>query len=1699
MSQHARRTLGFGTAIVACLIVIVWSLPGARAARAQKPQDKKQAPVIGATMTRLADGRWLLVGGERSDGPVPLATITDQRDGTSIQLAGLQQARVGHTATLLADGSVLIAGGRGAAGATVSAELFDPATSAFRVIPMPVQPRYGQSATLLTDGRVLIAGGVGPDGAPLNEAEIWDPAHGAAAATLGNLAVARTGHRAELLGDGRVVFTGGTGSDGNGVREAELFDPATQQFVISPMPAIDQGPPQLTASIPENGAFDVALDTRIALRFSPPLSAGSVSAETVALSGPDGPVAATVVATENGRLAFVSPAASLAVDTTYVVKIENVVDQRGTPIAPTFVTITTVAPNRTAEMEAEAWTPSGKGDWTSNRPDPPTRSLPALQAGAGVTAVAGQVLRLDGRPLADVTLSMEGRITHTDRTGRFLLIVDGLTSGEHTLAIDGATASHGPRQYGFYEARVALNAGITNVLPFTIWSPLLDVAHEIPIASPTTRETVVTTPAMPGLELHLPAGTVIRDENGVVVRKVTMTPIPLDRTPFPLPLDASFSMYFTIQPGGAYIETPGPVKGAWLVYPKRTTHMVGARVQFYNYDPDDKGWFVYGLGTVTATAVVADAKTRFYAFTGASFNSGPTPPSGGQTPPGEKPKGKPADPVDPSTGAFIMEKTDLYLPDVMPLALTRVYNSFDNDPGNVRPFGIGMTHAYNLYQWSASNGTFQDGNLIQPDGGRIYYVPKSGSGLGTTFECRSAPTVFFKSLLSFSGNIWTYQLKDGTQYVMGHSAALQLIRDRYGNETRLTWSQTNAFGVGVGNIVRITSPNGRWIEFTYDTTFPVNRVTQAKDNLGRTVSYVYDNNGHLSTVTDPENNVTTYTWDANNRLATIKDGRNIVYLTNHYDANGRVDHQTPADPTASYSFAYTTDGNGNVTQTDITNPRGSVERIAYNPDHYATSDIEAVGQPEQRTTTYERQPTSNFITATVDDVIVDGLNRRTEFTYDDFGHVLTVKNLAGTQDAVTTTYTYEPKFFQLATIRDPLQHQWTIGYDAAGRVTSLTDPLTHQTSVSVNTLGQITSVTDSLQHTWQSAYVGGDQVSVTNPVGATWSRFVDGAGRVLSMTDPLGRVTRFVPDKINRITSVIDPFGGQTMLGYDANSRMISLADALTHTTSYTYDTSDREATRTDAVQKLSSYGYDKNDNLTQLTDRKGQVTSYQYDALDRLTLITYADASTTQFTYDAGDRLRQIVDSVGGTITRDYDGLDQLLSETTPEGSISYTYDLDGRRATTTVAGQAQVAYVYDDAHRLTSITQGTSVVSLTYDNANRRTTLTYPNGIIATFLYDNANQLTSLSYTLGQTTLGDLTYTYDAAGHRVGAGGSWARTGLPEPVASAIYDAANRTSQWAGQVFSHDASGNLASDGVNAYAWNARNQLTAISGGAAATFAYDGLARRRSKTINSTATNFLFDGVNLVQELAGSTPIANTLAGLRTDESFMRTDSSGVSTLLVDALGSTLAQADGSGNVQTQSIFEPFGTTSSSGATSSNPFQFTGRERDGTGLYYYRARYVATTFARFMSEDPIGLNGGDVDLYAYVGNDPVNSTDPFGLWHCVGGANCDFTPALKQALDCFDDCTGRDNAITGGRGPRHKPGSSHQAGRGCDIGRNNNPGLKRPDVERCFEKCFPPGSYGQEERNPPGTRGTHFHFQVPVEPGGPRHFAPGIQPYKP
>ncbi|MDH5642473.1 MAG: RHS repeat-associated core domain-containing protein, partial [Nitrospira sp.] len=251
---------------------------------------------------------------------------------------------------------------------------------------------------------------------------------------------------------------------------------------------------------------------------------------------------------------------------------------------------------------------------------------------------------------------------------------------------------------------------------------------------------------------------------------------------------------------------------------------------------------------------------------------------------------------------------------------------------------------------------------------------------------------------------------------------------------------------------------------------------------------------------------------------------------------------------------------------------------------------------------------------------------------------------------------------------------------------------------------------------------------------------------------------------------------------------------------------------------------------------------------------------------------------------------------------------------------------------------------------------------------------------------------------GNRIKVGGSFARSTIPPALASSTYNANNQQTTFGSVTETYDLNGNLATvieSGVTTtYTWNTRNQLTGISNpGFSATFSYDSFGRRTGKTISGTTTNFVYDGLNPVQEKSGSTVTANLLTGLGIDEFFTRTNGVGSRALLTDALGSTVALGDGTGSLVTQYTYEPFGVTSETGATSTNSYKYTGREDDGSGLLYYRARYYHPRLQRFIAEDPLGFSGGDPNFYAYALNKPMSLRDSLGLdvtitlYPCCGG----------------------------------------------------------------------------------------------------------------
>jgi RHS repeat-associated protein len=728
-------------------------------------------------------------------------------------------------------------------------------------------------------------------------------------------------------------------------------------------------------------------------------------------------------------------------------------------------------------------------------------------------------------------------------------------------------------------------------------------------------------------------------------------------------------------------------------------------------------------------------------------------------------------------------------------------------------------------------------------------------------------------------------------------------------------------------------------------------------------------------------------------MRTIEDARGNVYLTNEYGSNGRVQKQimadnTPNDPNdnPTYLYSYVLAPSGKVSEAQVTDPRNSVNRVTFNSSGYSLVSTFGVGTPEQQTITYERQANTNFVLR-----VTDSLNRRTDFTYNRLGDVLSMTELASTSAAVTTRYTYEEEFnfSNLSRVTDTAGNTTSFAYDLWANLTSITDALGRHITYTYNAAGQVQSVTDAMGHKVRFGYESGLLSSVIDPEGNSLKRVIDNAGRIVSITDASGNTKRFEYNAVNQVTKITDAHNSATSLEYDPNGNLVKVTDPRGKITTYTYDKLDHVETRTDFLQGATSverYEYDKAGNLSKYTDRRGVVTRYQYDSLDRIKFTGFGELagptyeSTVNYSYDNAGRLHQVIDSSAGTSTMEYDDRDRLISQVTPQGTVNYSYDALNRRETMTVQGQPAVSYAYDAADRLTRISQGASVVELTYDDGDRLISQLLPNGVAVDYEYNKSAQVRSITYRLGTNVLGDLSYEYDASGRRTSVGGSFARTALTSAIESLQYNDANQLTQKGATAYTYDANGNLTSDGTNTYTWDARNRLTSITGNQITSFQYDPFDRRTNKTVNGVSTSFLYDGPNVVQELSGSTPLANLLTG-DADMVFSRTDAGGTFTPFTDSLGSVIGLSDSSGTLHTQYTYDPYGATTFSGPTANNSNQYTGRENDETGLYYYRSRYYSPALQRFIAEDPLGFAGGNVNLYSYVGNDPINYTDPFGL----------------------------------------------------------------------------------------------------------------------
>ena len=1165
---------------------------------------------------------------------------------------------------------------------------------------------------------------------------------------------------------------------------------------------------------------------------------------------------------------------------------------------------------------------------------------------AGGTTLAGRILATkDDAPISGARVKIGSLIVTTDASGNFLFT--NAPAGSQVLLIDGPSALYP----GDLPVQMTIQPGIANVLPYPVF--LHEVSQNyIPIVP--GAQTIVAPSDVPDFTMIIPAGTTITGWDGQPNTRVSITPVPVDRIPVPPPpaaLQVKQTYMFNFgKPGGGYPSRPIPI-----LMPNDLRAAPGERVDFWYFDesptadPNSNQWKMYGQGTISADgrqaipdpgvgqpkfccgiSFIARLQAAALAFFKALFG---------------------ADPVMLQTGMFSLEQTDLVLPGLIPIVIRRAYHSQDpGDPPSFSPPARELVNS-NAFGFNTTLMDYDDRLEGTGTGQTVTYTSgfnRARFSLQTDGTYRDNRTPILAGMIGRRNQDGSSTMRDksGTVRAFGADGWLRSITDRTGNTVTIVRTGSQ--------IQQIIEPGGRALTFQYGS----GGVSQITDPIGRTVTYTYETSPfggqQLRSVQNPAVGTTTYTYDGRFNLLTITDARGITYLTNTYvtttDSTRRpldpaVETQTLADGSVTrFDYVVT---NRTVTQTTVTDPRGNKTAHRFNGRNHEVATVDAVGQ-QTRTT---RDFTTNQVTETR-----DPLNRLTKFTYDLAGNVNSILD----PQQNPTLFEYEANFNRVTKITDALNQPTRFTYDPnTGNLLTTIDPLTHATSITYNQFGQPISVTDALNHTTTFEYDEvGNLIATVDPLGNRTLRFYDAVSRLIAIVDARGKGTQFTYDNLNRVTQIQDAINGLTSFTYDPNGNLLTVTDAKNQVTTYTYDNMDRLAIRKDALNRTESYQYDLAGNLTQFTDRKNQVATFQYDALNRRTQATYPDATTT-FAYDTVGRLTKASDTApgAGNIDFGYDILDRLIQETTPQGTVAYQYDVLGRRTQMTANGQQPTTYQYDPASRLTQVAQGSLAVGLGYDNANRRTSLGYSNGTTTSYAYDLSSRLTGITHNGPAGIIEALTYTYDAAGNRFSAArANGTASLLPSAVASAAYDAANQQTSFGGATLTYDNNGNLTNDGMNTYQWDARNRLIQITSGVNGLFNYDALGRRTNKTVNGVANQFAYDGNDIAAEIGGGAVGANYLRSLNIDEPFIRQSGTGNEHYHADALGSSLALSNAQGVSAVAYTYEPFGKTTVTGMTA-NAVQYTGRENDGTGLYYYRARYYSPKTDRFLSEDPAAI----------------------------------------------------------------------------------------------------------------------------------------------
>jgi RHS repeat-associated protein len=851
------------------------------------------------------------------------------------------------------------------------------------------------------------------------------------------------------------------------------------------------------------------------------------------------------------------------------------------------------------------------------------------------------------------------------------------------------------------------------------------------------------------------------------------------------------------------------------------------------------------------------------------------------------------------------------------------------------------------------------------------------------------------------GNLLSLTLPEGERYELSGYDAIgnpSTIKDARGNTLTTTYNAK-------GWVLTERNQLNQTYTYRYDRVGNLTSVTDPKNNETK---YAYNGRDQLIKITDPAGGITEYEFDADGKIKKFIDAGTTALVagqptavrgtsTVSYDADGRIFSVTDANNNVtSYTYGSANDGLAGLLKT-ISYPT-YVEEYKYDNRNRMTQTIQVLDSSTRYVQTVEYDARGNVISQT------DPLGRKTSMTYDNLSRLRQLTDAIGG----TTTMLYDARD-NLVDVTDAKNSKTRFEFDRSSRQTRSVRPLGEATTVTYDPNGNVATRTNARGDKRTLTYDAANRLideKHANSAGSTV--------RTITYTyDERSLLTGYNDSgDTNAPTGVGTP--NSASYGYDPDGRLINETTTVrvggtdaapinvSKTTTFTYHANGLKASMT----------YPSIDATGQVS---GGTVTWQYDAENLLQSVGLPSSGvqtprTISYAYQWMAPIRKVLP--GAVINMEFDALQRPTriktqaigsgTSSSPLGAV--LQDLKHSfnplsRITQRNTKEGVYNYEYDDLNRLTQAAPPSAIdlangsrLSLpieaySHDAVHNRTKSLHQTGALANAWTTNANhQLAQWGDPSASATSAIGTFVAPKVAQTFDANGNLTRKSVtPEDTSSAGIRQGRQS-----QGFTYSASERLI-------------ETADANGNAIAQYAYDPFGRRIKKIVRQALTAdsatgttlYFYSDEGLIAESDESGNISTTYGwhpqrSVNTDPIFKRDHQGATATEHYyhnDHAGTPQKLTNAQGEITWAAYADAFGrTTVDTGITpqstpaTTNNLRFAGQYDDSeTGLHHNGLRDYDPSTGRYLQTDPIGLAGG-LNTYAYVEGDPVNFIDPTG-----------------------------------------------------------------------------------------------------------------------